>query len=102
MTTDTKNRCHCGASFIRSSVSFAILATVVFGCGAPRTKTVPLMRVGGTVTLNGDPLEKAVVVFESADSSFSCADTDSSGHYDLRFDSMTLESPWDQRRCASA
>jgi hypothetical protein len=59
------------------------------GCGGPAFKTVPLERVGGVVTFDGKPLEKAVVVFESPDGSFSYGLTDSRGRYDLYFDSKT-------------
>ena len=66
-----------------------IMAIVLSGCGGPRTKRVPLVHVSGIVTLKGNPLEKAVVVFEAPDASFSHAETDSRGRYELRFDSRT-------------
>ena len=59
------------------------------GCGRPQVKTVPLVRVGGVVTLDEEPLENGVVVFEAADGSFSYAETDERGRYDLWFDSKT-------------
>jgi hypothetical protein len=57
------------------------------GCGGPETIRVDLLRVSGTVTLDGEPLADAIVVFESADGSFSFSPTDSRGAYDLIFDS---------------
>ena len=81
----------CGASFTHRPACYALLmmVTILLGCGGSETKRVPLVRAAGAVTLNGKPLEKAVVVFESADGSFSHAETDSRGRYDLRFDSRT-------------
>ena len=70
-------------------VVLILLGLALAGCGGPDVKRVPLVRVRGVVTLDGTPLEKAVVVFESADGSFSYAETDSRGRYDLWFDSQT-------------
>jgi hypothetical protein len=67
---------------------FAFLVSGVVGCNGPETARVPLVRVSGVVTLDGDPLENAIVVFESEDGSYSYAQTDSLGHYDLKFDSQ--------------
>jgi hypothetical protein len=67
-----------------------VLALLVFtGCGNADVTRVPLVRVRGVVTLDGKPLEKAVVIFESADGSFSFAQSARGGGYDLRFDSYT-------------
>jgi hypothetical protein len=70
-------------------VALAPVIAVVLGCGGPAVKTVPLVRIRGVVTLDGHPLERAVVIFESRDGSFSYAQTDSRGRYDLYFDSNT-------------
>jgi hypothetical protein len=59
----------------------------LLGCSGPAVKQVPLVRVRGVVTLDGQPLAKAVVTFEAADGSFSYGQTDRRGRYDLRFDS---------------
>ena len=67
----------------------AVLAFVAAGCSDPSTKRVRLVRVSGTVTLDGVPLANAIIVFEAEDHSFSEAKTDDSGRYDLRFDSYT-------------
>ncbi len=64
-----------------------ILVMVLAGCGGPNQDVVPLIRAHGTVTLDGEPLEHAIVIFEAADGSFSYAQTDSRGRYVLRFDS---------------
>lgn len=49
---------------------------------------VTLLSVTGTVTLDGQPLPKAVVTFETeGQGTFSYAMTDDAGQYELRFDS---------------
>ena len=63
------------------------MTAVGYGCGGQETTRVELVRVGGTVRLDGTPLVKAVVVFEAPDASFSYSETDSRGRYSLRFDS---------------
>jgi hypothetical protein len=65
------------------------LLIVLAGCGDARVKRPSLIRVRGVVTFDGKPLPKAVIVFESEDGSFSYAETDRRGRYDLRFDSQT-------------
>lgn len=67
----------------------ALVAILLIGCGGPETIRVPLVRVSGIVTFNGEPLANAVVEFESEDGSFSYAQTDARGRYDLRFDSQS-------------
>lgn len=73
----------------RYRVFMALGLLLATGCGGPEIKSVPLVRVRGAVTLGGDPLEKAIVIFESPDGSFSYAETDARGRYDLCFDSTT-------------
>ena len=61
------------------------------GCGiapAPNYGKVSLLSVSGSVTLDGKPLPDAVVTFDSADGQFSFGQTDSSGRFSLRFDSV--------------
>jgi len=65
------------------------LLLLLAGCGDSQLKRPPLVRVRGVVTFDGKPLPKAVIVFESEDDSFSYAETDRRGSYDLRFDSQT-------------
>jgi hypothetical protein len=67
----------------------AALSCTLAGCGGPETNRVELVRVRGVVKLDNEPLENAVVVFESPDKSFSYAQTDARGRYDLRFDSSS-------------
>lgn len=66
-----------------------LLAWVLIGCHGPETTHVPLVKVSGTITLDGEPLANAVVVFEGEDGSFSFAETDSRGRYALKFDSQS-------------
>ena len=48
-----------------------------------------LVQVSGTVRLGGNPLAKAIVIFENPENgTFSFARTDSTGRYTLRFDSV--------------
>ena len=50
-----------------------------------------LVAVGGRITLDGQPLAKAVVTFEDAgDGTFSFGQTDSSGNYKLRLDTEMM------------
>jgi hypothetical protein len=49
---------------------------------------VKLLSVSGTITLDGEPLEGAVVTFEE-DGTFSFGQTDSGGDYTLQFDTET-------------
>jgi hypothetical protein len=65
------------------------LLLLLAGCGDSRLKRPSLIRVRGIVTFDGKPLSKAVIVFESEDGSYSFAETDRRGKYDLRFDSET-------------
>jgi hypothetical protein len=67
-----------------------ILVMGFAGCGGGYPIALPLIRAHGTVTLDAEPLEKAVVVFEARDGSFSYAETDSRGLYVLRFDSNEM------------
>ena len=61
------------------------------GCaGAPQADygQLNLVNASGTVTLDGTPLEKAVVTFDAEDGQFSYGLTDSSGNYTLQIDSV--------------
>ena len=70
------------------------LAAVMFltGCGtAPQAdySKVKLVAVSGTVTLDGDPVSHAIITFDDVRTGgFSYAQTDSSGRYELQFDSV--------------
>lgn len=70
---------------------FAILALLLAdGCNAPKAdySLVDLVKVRGSVTLDGQPLPNAVITFEDpGDDTFSYAMTDRNGKYTLQFDS---------------
>ncbi len=72
-----------------SALLLAVIAALSGGCGQtdPDYGSLGLCSVQGTVTLDGTPLEKALVLFESADGTFSYGLTDASGHYELMFNS---------------
>ena len=72
--------------------SVLVISGMVFllGCGAPATdySMVDLVKGYGKVTLDGNALADAVVIFEDAtDETISYAKTDSGGNYKLQFDS---------------
>src|SRR5262245_24092106 len=71
----------------RTLSSWPILLVFLAGCGGSYPNRVTLIHAGGTVTLDGAPLDRAIVIFEAADRSFSYAQTDAWGRYTLRFDS---------------
>jgi hypothetical protein len=76
----------------RSTLLLVVVAALVCGCGqaGPDYGSLGLCSVQGTVTLDGTPLEKALVLFEAADETFSYGLTDGSGHYELMFNSRQL------------
>lgn len=60
------------------------------GCGPGLDadySAIGLVPVSGTITLDGKPLAGAVVFFEASDLTQSYAETDESGHYQMRFNS---------------
>ena len=60
------------------------------GCGGPPRPdygSLDLCEVHGEVTLDGEPLAGALVLFEAVDRSFSYGQTDDSGQYRLMFNS---------------
>jgi hypothetical protein len=63
-------------------VTWAVLSAA--GC-RQQTDRPPLGRVRGTVTLNGAPLPRALIVFHPPKGHLSCDTTDADGHYDLLF-----------------
>lgn len=77
--------------FFRNTVGLALILTVA-GCStAPSAdySKLGLVNVSGTVTLDGVPLDAAVVTFEDPQTSqFSYGQTDSSGNYSLQLDSV--------------
>lgn len=75
----------CGRAVPLCLLSCLLLSA---GCGgsieADYSK-LDLVDVFGTVTLDGQPLSGATVVFEAPDRTFSSGVTDASGHYSLMF-----------------
>lgn len=66
------------------------IATLAFaGCGAatPDYGSLDLCNAGGKIILDGTPLEKALVLFEAEDKTYSFGVTDASGQYRLMFNS---------------
>ncbi len=68
---------------------FSLSLILLAGCGqsGPDYGSLNLSDVSGTVTLDGKPLAKALVLFEADDQTFSCGLTDDSGNYSLMFNS---------------
>lgn len=68
-----------------TALTLTLISTVLTaGCG--RGDKLPLVDVSGTVTLNGQPLEDATVVFYPiAGGRPSVGQTDESGFYDLKY-----------------
>lgn len=69
----------------------ALASLLLIGCESkPKADygSLNLMSVGGRITLDGQPLSKAVVTFDDeTDGTFSFGLTDTGGNYTLRFDS---------------
>ncbi len=67
---------------VRKTIAAALLLAVL-GCG--RGDRPPLGTVSGTVTLDGEPLAGAVVMFETEGVPASTSITDETGHYELTY-----------------
>ncbi len=68
----------------------AMFAMLSCGCGGPPRPDYSSLDLGdarGQVTLDGEPLAGALVLFEAQDLSFSHARTDDNGRYRLMFNS---------------
>jgi hypothetical protein len=65
------------------------LAPLLPGCGrtGPDYGSLNLSSASGKVTLGGEPLSEALVLFEAGDRTFSYALTDGKGRYELMFNS---------------
>jgi hypothetical protein len=72
-----KNQCVVGFSLHLVAGCLVCLS----GCGGPEHPDVG--RVSGVVTLDGQPLDKATVMFQPADGRASQATTDAAGKYTL-------------------
>lgn len=64
-------------------VSCFVLVACLIGCGGPAHPEVG--RVSGVVTLDGQPLPEATVMFQPAEGRASQATTDSAGKYSLTY-----------------
>lgn len=76
--------------FALAGAVLACAAALVSGCSDPLATDysgLGLVEVSGTVTLDGDPLPGATVIFEADDQTYSFGRTDASGRYDLMFNS---------------
>jgi hypothetical protein len=74
----------------------ALVLATSSGCGSSDEAdyaSIGLVPITGTVTLDGAPLEGAVVMFEAADTTFSYGTTDEAGHYELKFNSKVMGVP---------
>ena len=72
-----------------SVTGMALTLLIASGCGSAGAdySLVELKKVGGKVTLDGQPLIGAVVMFETPDRQFAYGLTDSGGRYTLQIDS---------------
>lgn len=72
----------------RSMVTVWILgfgAVISAGCQSRVAGTPDLAPVTGTVTIDGQPADKAIVSFEGPGNKVSFGNTDSAGHYELHY-----------------
>lgn len=76
---------------LTSLLKISLLCSIfTVGCGTgieTDYSNVGLIPVSGTIKLDGQPVEDAVVFFEAPDRGFSFATTDSNGYYNLKFNS---------------
>lgn len=73
-----------------------VVAATMLGCGgAPQADyaSIGLVPVTGTVTLDDQPLEGAVVFFEAPDTTAAYATTDADGKYTMKFNSEVMGVP---------
>jgi hypothetical protein len=76
--------------FSFSGAALVCAAALLSGCSDPLATDyadLNLVEVSGTVTLDGDSLPGATVIFEAEDQTYSYGRTDASGHYELMFNS---------------
>jgi hypothetical protein len=86
---------------MRSGLTTALVAAVgvlvAAGCGSagwgPDYSGVELVEVNGRITLDGQPLPGAELLFVAADGCWSSGLTDPDGRYRLRFDSNRFGTP---------
>lgn len=75
---------------LRRCLALFLLAAICTGCGGPQADygKLDLVKAGGTIKLDGEPLAGAVVSFEAPDGQFSYGLTNGSGQYSLQLDSQ--------------
>lgn len=66
-----------------STCCLLILCIGLFSCGAGGSG-VPREKVSGKVTLNGEALDNAIIIYESASGDSSHGVTDAEGHYEMK------------------
>jgi hypothetical protein len=74
-----------------SQAALALLAFLAVGCSTSPSidySKAGLVDVSGSVTMDGEPLQAAVITFEMPDGQFSFGETDAEGRYSLQFDSF--------------
>ena len=67
-----------------------LMVTLVSGCGTgvqTDYSKLGLVEVSGNVTLDGQPLSGATIMFEAPDSTYSFGTTDSNGYYEMMLNS---------------
>ena len=90
--TDPRTRPRVIPRPVRGLAGSALVIAAAFaaGCGGRTTAdygSLELGDVGGTVTLDGKPLEGAVVRFYQGETRYSYGQTDADGYYTLRYNS---------------
>ncbi len=74
----------------------ALTLATTTGCGPSAQAdyaSIGLVPITGNVTLDGQPLEGAVVMFESPDTTFCYGTTDAEGNYEIKFNSEVMGVP---------
>lgn len=73
---------------VASIFTVGCLVMSIYGCGGGGTAP-PLGQVSGVVTLDGEPLEHAQLIFQPENGRPSVGETDSSGYYELSYTGTT-------------
>lgn len=76
----------CGSRALAKLFLGLLVPVLLLGCGGGASDTPPLGKVSGLVTLDGQPLAGAIVVFQPPDGRSSEGLSDESGNYTLRYD----------------
>ncbi len=65
------------------ALGLLLLSLIMAGCGS--SNKIPLGRVEGVITVDGQPLDGAEIVFEPTNGRSSVGWTDEKGHYELDY-----------------